>query len=224
VTERALFDADAIRALAHRTAFVRTVERPTLVLGSTQDVGVVDTQALARRRVELVRRRSGGGAVLLEPDRAVWVDTWVPRADPLWSDDVARSGAWVGAWWAESLGVPGLQVHDGRPVESRWSDRICFAGLGAGEVVHHGRKVVGVAQWRSSAGALIHSLAYLEIGWERLTELLDLGSDRAPAALELGATTITVPELVATDAGRLTSVLLAGLPDPSSWEVRPGPG
>jgi lipoate-protein ligase A len=210
VTERALFDADVIRALARRTAFVRTVERPTLVLGSTQDVGIVDTQALARRGVELVRRRSGGGAVLLEPDRAVWVDTWVPRGDPLWRDDVARSGAWIGAWWAESLGVPGLQVHDGRPIESRWSDRICFAGLGA--------------QWRSSAGALIHSLAYLEIEWERLTELLDLGSDRALAAVELTASTITVPELVATDAGRLTSALLARLPDPSSWEVRPGPG
>jgi lipoate-protein ligase A len=224
VTERALFDADAIRGLAHRTAFVRTVERPTLVLGSTQDVGIVDTQALARRGVELVRRRSGGGAVLLEPDRAVWVDTWVPRGDPLWGDDVARSGAWIGAWWAESLGVPGLQVHDGRPIESRWSDRICFAGLGAGEVVHRDRKVVGVAQWRNSAGALIHSLAYLEIEWERLTELLDLGSDRAPAALELAASTTTVPELVATDAGRLTSALLGHLPDPSSWEVRPEPG
>jgi hypothetical protein len=157
---------------------------------------------------------------LLEPDRAVWVDTWVPKADPLWSDDVARSGAWVGAWWAESLGVSGLQVHGGRPIESRWSNRICFAGLGAGEVVHRGRKVVGVAQWRSSAGALIHSLAYLEIQWKRITELLDLGPDRARAALELGASTITVRELVATDAGRLTSALLACLPDPSSWEVR----
>jgi hypothetical protein len=84
--------------------------------------------------------------------------------------------------------------------------------------------VVGVAQWRNSAGALIHSLAYLEIEWERLTELLDLGSDRAPAALELAASTTTVPELVATDAGRLTSALLGHLPDPSSWEVRPEPG
>ncbi len=224
MTERALFDVDAIRALDHRTVFVRTVERPTLVLGSTQDVGIVDTEALVRRRVELVRRRSGGGAVLVEPDRAVWVDTWVPRADPLWRDDVTRSGAWVGAWWAESLGAPGLDVHGGRPIESRWSGLICFAGVGSGEVVRRGRKAVGVAQWRSRAGALIHSLAYLEIEWERMTELLDLGPDRARAALELAASTITVRELVATDAGGLTSALLAHLPDPSSWEVRSGLG
>jgi len=224
VTERALFDADAIRALEHRTVFVRTLERPTLVLGSTQDVGIVDPAALVRGGVELLRRRSGGGAVLLEPGRAVWVDTWVPRSDPLWSDDVTRSGTWVGAWWAESLGVPGLDVHYGRPIESRWSSLICFAGVGAGEVVRRGRKVVGVAQWRSRAGALIHSLAYLETEWERTTELLDLGPDRARAALELAASTITVRELVGTDAPALTSTLLARLPDPSSWEVRSGAG
>jgi len=224
LTERALFDTDAIRALDHRTVFVRMVERPALVLGSTQDIGIVDTQALVRRGVELVRRRSGGGAVLLEPDRAVWVDAWVPRADPLWSDDVTRSGAWVGAWWAESLGVPGLDVHGGPPIESRWSGLICFAGLGVSEVVLRGRKAVGIAQWRSQAGALIHSLAYLEIEWERMTELLDLGPDRARAAPELAASTITVRELVATDADGLISALLERLPDPSSWEVRSGVG
>jgi len=63
LTERSLFDADAIRTLERRAVFLRGVDRPTLVLGSTQDVGIVDTEALIRHGVELVRRRSGGGAV-----------------------------------------------------------------------------------------------------------------------------------------------------------------
>ncbi len=214
-----MFDADAIRTLERRTVFFRGVERPTLVLGSTQDVGIVDAEALIRHGVELVRRRSGGGAVLLEPGRAVWADTWVPRSDPLWSDDVTRAGSWVGSWWAESLGLPDLEVHRGPPLASRWSDLICFAGVAAGEVVQRGRKVVGVAQWRSSSGALTHSLAYLGIEWGRMTELLDLGLERADASRELAASTATLGDLGPIDSGGLTSALIERLPDPTSWEV-----
>ena len=219
LTERSLFDADAIRTLERRAVFLRGVDRPTLVLGSTQDVGIVDTEALIRHGVELVRRRSGGGAVLLEPERVVWVDTWVPRADPLWSDDVTRSGYWVGSWWAESLGTPDLEVHQGPPIPSRWSDLVCFAGVAAGEVVQRGRKVVGIAQWRSRSGALTHSLAYVGIEWDRMTELLELGSERADASRELAASTAMLGELGPIDSGGLTSALIERLPEPTSWEV-----
>lgn len=219
-TERPLFDADAIRAIGRRTAFVRRVERPTLVLGSTQDVSIVDGAAMARHGVELATRRSGGGAVFVEPGRAVWIDTWVPRADPLWSEDVVRAKSWVGSWWAAALGARDLDVHEGRPIESRWSAAICFAGVAAGEVVHRGRKAVGVAQWRSREGALTHSLAYLGIDWAKMTELLDLGPGRTEAADQLTASTTTLADLGATDPARLAATLIDRLPDAGSWEVR----
>jgi lipoate-protein ligase A len=219
VSERPLFDADAIRGIERRTAFIRRADRSTLVLGSTQDARIVDTVAMAHRRVELVRRRSGGGAVLVQPDRAVWFDTWVPRADPLWSDDVAASSAWVGRWWAESLGAPDLDVHTGGPIRSRWSDLICFAGVAAGEVRHRGRKVVGVAQWRGREGSLCHSLAYLAVDWADLTELLDLGDERADAVRDLEATTVAASKLVRVDRAGLISNLIGRLPDPDSWTI-----
>jgi lipoate---protein ligase len=214
-----LFDADALRGLAQRTVFVRTPLRPTMVLGSTQDPSVVDAQAMARHGVEQIRRRSGGGAVLLEPKRAVWIDAWVPRADPIWSDDVTRSSAWVGSWWADSLPIAGLEVHRGPAITSRWSDRICFAGVATGEVLREGRKLVGIAQWRSRQGALIHSLAYLGIDWSLMTELIDLGTEREEAARELEATTVSLGDLVSMDSAEITSNLLERLPDPHSWEV-----
>jgi len=219
VSERPLFDADAIRGIERRTAFIRRVDQSTLVLGSTQDAAIVDAAAMADRGVELARRRSGGGAVLIQPDRAVWVDTWVPRADPLWNDDVAESRAWVGRWWAESLGTADLEVHGGPPIRPRWSDLICFAGVGAGEVRHRGRKVVGVAQWRSREGSLCHSLAYLGVDWADLTELLNLGDERGDATRDLEATTVAAGELVGVDRVGLVSSLIERLPDPESWTI-----
>ena len=54
---------------------------------------VVDVEACAPAGVEVVRRRSGGGAVLLEPGAVVWFDVVVPAAqlrDEGVGDDVAR--------------------------------------------------------------------------------------------------------------------------------------
>ena len=105
-----------------------------------------------------MRRRSGGGAVLVGPGQAVWIDVVVPAGDPLWADDVGRAGWWLGEVWAAALaaaGLPGGEVWRGAQVRSAWSDRVCFAGLGAGEVTVGGRKVVGISQRRTRAGRTV---------------------------------------------------------------------
>ncbi|MCU1372193.1 MAG: hypothetical protein JWO77_3387, partial [Ilumatobacteraceae bacterium] len=60
------------------------VERPAVVLGSTQRLDVVDGPAAAEAGIEVARRRSGGGAVYLDPDGAIWIDVLLPVADPRW--------------------------------------------------------------------------------------------------------------------------------------------
>src|SRR5947207_41753 len=63
------------------------VERPAIVLGSAQrDDGLVVGPG-----VDVVRRRSGGGAVLLVPGDVVWADVTIPAGDPLWETDVGRA-------------------------------------------------------------------------------------------------------------------------------------
>jgi lipoate-protein ligase A len=128
------------------------VDRPALVLGSTQGDIVVDHGACARAGVEVVWRHSGGGAVLLVPGEVVWLDVILPASDPRWSDDVGRATWWLGQAWADalaSLGHPGGQVHRGPMVASAWSRLVCFAGLGPGEVTIAGRKAVGISQRRT---------------------------------------------------------------------------
>jgi lipoate-protein ligase A len=165
---------------------VLAVSAPALVLGSTQPAVEADG-------VEVVRRRSGGGAVLLRPGETVWVDVVVPADDPRWTDDVGRSFWWLGEVWASALGGAGLSVHRGPLVRTRWSSAVCFAGLGPGEVVDGaGRKVVGMASRRTRDGALFQCAVPLRWDAAAYVELLGLPpeaeADLADVAAPLDAT------------------------------------
>ena len=158
-----------------RTLWWFEVDTPAIVLGSSQPISDIDAAACDAAGVEVVRRRSGGGAVLLEPGDAVWVDVLLPRDDRLWVDDVGRSAWWLGGAWQRalhSLGMTGTSVHRGRMVTSSWSARVCFAGIGGGEVVLDGHKVVGISQRRTRAGARYQCVVYRRWHPTALTTLL----------------------------------------------------
>jgi lipoate-protein ligase A len=169
---------------ASRAVRVLEATRPALVLGSAQPAAHVDAGRAARAGVEVVRRRSGGGAVIVGPDRLVWVDVLVPAGDPLWDDDIGRAAWWLGEVWIGALadvGVDGAELHRGGLLRRPWSDRVCFAGLGPGEVTVGGSKVVGLAQRRTRAAALFQCAALLEWNPGELLDLLDLGEDERRA-------------------------------------------
>lgn len=200
-----------LAADAGRLVEVCEVVRPALVLGSTQPPSSVDPAVAAADGVEVVRRRSGGGAVLLVPGRCTWIDVTIRRADPLWDDDVGVSFHWLGRAWADALGHLGVdaRVHTAPPVESTWSRRICFAGLGAGEVVVGGRKLVGISQRRTREGARFQCLVHR--AWDpvpllRLLVLDDHERATAPGELRDVATGLDL------DGARLTEALVASLP------------
>lgn len=136
---------------AARAVWVADPTAAALVLGSTQPEGIVRPDV----DLEVVRRRSGGGAVLVVPGELLWVDVVVPAGDPLWDADVGRAAHWLGDVWAAALGELGVagHVHRGALVRTPWSDAVCFAGLGPGEVTVDGRKVVGISQRRTRHAA-----------------------------------------------------------------------
>ena len=151
----------------HRAIAFCHVLDEALVIGSSQPLESVSSEALNRRGIELVRRGAGGGAVLVAPRSQVWIDFWLPRRDELWDEDVVRSSWWLGALWASalgSLGAEGPLVHRGPMVASGMSRLVCFAGLGPGEVTVGGSKLVGIAQRRNRHGARFLSVA--ELKWE----------------------------------------------------------
>lgn len=177
------------RPVGERSIIVYEVTWPVLVLGSSQRDDAVDWEQVERRGAEVVRRRSGGSAVLVEPGAAVWVDVTIPPADPLWEHDVGRAFHWLGASWAEVLTGAGLggRWYDGPMQKTPWSAWVCFAGLGPGEVTVDGRKVVGLSQRRTREGALFQCCVTRRWEPERLLDLLALDdAKRARGAAELG--------------------------------------
>jgi lipoate---protein ligase len=197
----------AARPVGERSVVVYDVAHPTLVLGSSQADDAVDWERVRQRGVDVVQRRSGGSAVLVEPAAAVWVDVTIPVGDPHWDHDVGRAFHWLGAVWAEVLIAGGVTArwYDGAMQRTVWSPWVCFAGLGPGEVTVGGRKVVGLSQRRTRDGALFQCCVVRRWEPERLLDLLALSeSDRALAAAEIAD--------VATGAGAEIDVV-SGLVD-----------
>jgi len=137
-----------------------------LVLGSRQSIDLVDQAALTAAGLGIVRRRSGGGAVIVRPDVAVWVDIVMPHG--VAPDDIRGSMVWIGERWMAAIapllvggsGARELDVHRGGMVATAWSDLVCFAGLGPGEVLLGGRKLVGLSQRRTRLGIRIQGMVY----------------------------------------------------------------
>ncbi len=161
--------------------------------------------------ISIVRRRSGGGAVLVTPGDCVWVDVIVGRGDPLWDDDVNRASWWLGRAWADalaSLGVGPAQVVQ-RFEPGPWGRLVCFAGRGPGEVTVGGAKVVGVTQRRTRTTARFQTLLYRRWAPETLLKRLVVPSHRVE---ELRGALARAARPVAARPEHLHAALLAAMP------------
>ena len=197
-----------------REVWICDATRPALVLGSAQPAEVADVAACESAGVEVVRRRSGGGAVLVVPGELLWVDVVIPASDELWQVDVGRAFHWLGDVWSAALADCGVDsvVNRGPLRRSEWSDLVCFAGVGSGEVeTVGGAKLVGISQRRTRAAARFQCAALVRWDPVALLALLALGEDRRDAANALaGAATGVEVTGVALDA--LLDAFLRHLP------------
>lgn len=152
---------------------------PALVLGSTQPDSVLDAGRAREDGWEVCRRRSGGGLVVIQPGKSVWIDVFIPPSHPEWSDDVGHAFAFIGRWWLHalrSLTSASFRSHSGPLLNPEIGRLVCFGGIGPGEVLMAAadprptssglepawHKVVGLSQRRSRAGARFQGLALLE--------------------------------------------------------------
>lgn len=195
-----------------RAVWLMTPTRPAIVLGSSQPDDDVDVAFCSSRGLDVVRRRSGGGAVWVDPVASVWVDVVIPASDPLWLHDVGRAMHFVGQAWHDVLLVLGMNdvfVNEGPHVANDWSKQLCVAGRGTGEVfAASGAKVVGISQRRTRDFARFQCIAYF--AWNVEVHLGALPMLRTDPERVTGLVA-AIPRIEpATIAARLASVLPVG--------------
>ncbi len=155
--DRSLLDwvSDAPSRVVFRTY---AWERPTLSLGRSEpypdgwDVG-----AIARAGIEVVRRPTGGNAVLHTEEVTFALAASIPGPWGLTPRGFALAAAEALSRTLSACGVQGSKVEEaGRP-RSGAPETLCFARSAPGEVLAQGYKVAGLASRFARAGALCHA-------------------------------------------------------------------
>jgi lipoate-protein ligase A len=155
-----------------RQIIIHEIDKPTMVFGTAQKNMSLSEDI----ECEYVSRKSGGGAVFLEPDEVLWVDFVIPREDPLWCNDIGQSSVWLGELWAGAMKEIGVQgtVHYEEIRKNKLSSLICFAGLATGEVTVSGKKTIGISQRRTREGAWFQCAALFSWPAKEMVDLLQL--------------------------------------------------
>jgi lipoate-protein ligase A len=134
--------------------------RPTLSFGRNQPaIGLYDVQRIETAGLDVVRRPTGGRAILHDHEVTYSVTAPIDAAEPLREaysrinrillDGLARLGVVAG------IAAPGERA----PAPSI---RPCFETPGEGELVADGGKLVGSAQWRDGGALLQHGSILVE--------------------------------------------------------------
>jgi lipoate-protein ligase A len=129
--------------------------------------------------LEVVRRATGGGAVLHAGDLTYAVVA--PLGTPGLPDDLLGSYTWIRSVLLEALASLGLEVRPAGCAAGAERLAVCFAGATGLEVELAGRKLVGSAQRRTARGFLQHGSIRLRDDSALYARLL------APAPPTLGA-------------------------------------
>lgn len=134
---------------------------PCISLGRNQDLdnprhGHIDQDAARRLGVDIVRRPSGGRAILHYHDLTYAL---VMPAD---SDDISASHKLIAGGLAIGLRLLGVPVDDDLSVmPSERNPADCFAAVAGADLQARGAKVMGSAQRRSGRALLEHGTLYL---------------------------------------------------------------
>lgn len=178
---------------------------PAVSVGHHQVAGrELDLEAAAARGIDVVRRPTGGRALLHADELTYAVAARVD--DPLFGGSLAESHAGISAVFRQALlnlGIPaelagreaGAGAERERPTRSLDVATPCFAAPTRSELVVAGRKILGSAQRRGRTAFLQHGSLMLGPAHLELAELLNLSPEgRARWRLRLAASTTSVSE------------------------------
>ncbi len=176
-------------------------EPPCLSLGYAQPSGDVDMASLNARGWHLVRRPTGGRAILHTDELTYAVIG--PEDDPRLSGSVLESYQRLSQALLLallSLGIP-AQAESKPPASpaANQAAPVCFEVPSNYEITVQGRKIIGSAQARRKGAVLQHGSFPLQGDLTRITGVLTFAdqAERARAAERLTARALTAQEVLA---------------------------
>lgn len=151
---------------------------PTLSLGRNQTAsGAYDRAALAKRQIEVVRRPTGGRAILHHREITYSVVASVREAGDLRESYARINRLLIAA--LRALGVAATVVAEERLPHANPSREVdrpgllpCFHHPSTGEITLGGRKLIGSAQWRANDVLLQHGSILIDDDQVQLSSLL----------------------------------------------------
>jgi len=169
--------------LSPPTVRVYTWEPPALSLGYFQPLAEVNLAACRVAGVDVVRRPTGGRAILHEQE--LTYSLVAPESSPSVAGGVLESYARISQALIAGLARLGIDARfappAGRLAES--PSAACFEVPSSYEVLVAGRKLIGSAQRRQPGVVLQHGAIPLQFNPDRLVGLLNLPSPAAATAL-----------------------------------------
>ncbi|MCL5274370.1 MAG: lipoate--protein ligase family protein [Chloroflexi bacterium] len=165
---------------------------PSISLGQSQRIRTVDESACRADGVDVVRRPTGGLAILHTDELTYSMS--LPIQHPIAEGDVMTSYRRIAGAIIAMLRLMGVSDASADAVakEAKAKSPVCFEAPSDYEVIGGGKKLVGSAQWRRVDGVLQHGSLPLTGDIARVCHYLS----GAPE-----------PELVRAHAGTLSEVL-----------------
>ena len=191
-----------------------------LSLGRAQPADDVDWQALAAAGFDIVRRPTGGKAILHVDELTYSVV--VPEAEPRVGGGIVDSYRRLSAGLVrglERLGVTDL-VADQRAGNRQSEGPVCFEMPSDYEITAGGRKLAGSAQMRARSAVLQHGAVPIHGDITRICPLLTAHPD--PGRVRARATTIE--EMLGRAAAwrEVADAMVAGFAEALNLRLEPG--
>ncbi|MFL5732120.1 MAG: biotin/lipoate A/B protein ligase family protein [Chloroflexia bacterium] len=236
---------DSVIAGGPPTIRFYTWEPAALSLGANQALGEVDRAACERRGFDVVRRTTGGRAVLHQHELTYSVA--VRENDPLVSGGVVESYRKISAALVTGLRLLGAEValappdramhralalsmraqpgaSEDKPSGSHGA--ICFDAASDYELTARGRKLVGSAQARRGGALLQHGSILLDIDWDAWAAVFayrsEAGRQRAAQKLPLRMTSLSEELGRPVTAHEVSQTVRRGFAE--TFEIDLGPG